>query len=104
MQRILFLVALAIGLLLAYVDSMPNWDDTGIIAGAVLLSCGILGFVAPQRPWLWALAVGLWLPLFHAIESGNLASLLALVFAFGGAYAGMLCRWMVGMSRTSKPA
>src|SRR5258708_5837860 len=63
MQRILFVVALGLGLAIAYVDSRPNWDDTGITAAAILVSCGLLGVLGPKQPLLWALAVGLWIPL-----------------------------------------
>ena len=34
MQKLLVIVALALGLIIAYVDSRPTWDDAGITAGA----------------------------------------------------------------------
>ena len=89
MQRILFIVALGLGLAITYVDSRPNWDDTGITAGAILLSCAVLGALGPKQPWLWALAVGIWIPLFGIAQAQNFGSLLALAVAFAGAYAGM---------------
>ena len=92
MQRTLFVIALCLGLAIAYVDSRPNWDDTGITAGAILLSCGLLGAIAPKVPWLWALAVGLWIPLFGIVRAQNYGTLLALAVAFAGAYAGMALR------------
>ena len=92
MQRMLFVVALGLGLAIAYVDSRPNWDDTGITAAAILVSCGLLGALGPKQPWLWALAVGLWIPLFGIALSQNYGSLLALGVAFVGAYAGMALR------------
>ncbi len=44
MRRTMFWVllaaAVAVGLLIAWVDSRPNWDDTGILVGAILLALG----------------------------------------------------------------
>jgi len=92
MQRILLAVALIVGGLLAYVDSSPAWDDTGVMAGVIFLTAGVLGFLGPQRPWLWALALGLWIPLLGIVQEQNYGSLVALVMAFAGAYAGMAMR------------
>jgi disulfide bond formation protein DsbB len=92
MQRILFAVAIALGLLIGYVDSRPSWDDTGVTAGVLFISTAILGALAPQRPWVWALCVGLWIPLFGIFGSSNYGSLIALAVAFVGAYSGMLLR------------
>lgn len=96
MIKILLPVAIGAGLLIAYVDSRPRWDDAGITALAIIASCGILGALSPGRPWLWALAVGAWLPLYYIATTRNFGSLVALGFAFVGAYAGM------GLRRASK--
>jgi hypothetical protein len=85
-------VGLGLGGVITYVDSSPGWDDTGVTAAAILACCGLLGAVAPRRPWLLALAVGAWIPLLGIVLTRNYGSLLALVFAFGGAYAGMAIR------------
>jgi hypothetical protein len=58
MQRVLLIVALALGAAVTYVDSRPTWDDTGVTAGALFVISGVLGFLGPKRPWLWALALG----------------------------------------------
>jgi hypothetical protein len=92
MNKILFVVALCIGGLVAYVDSRPNWDDAGITALAVVVSCGLLGAAGPQRPWLWALAVALWIPVLGVALAGTYGGLLALPFGFAGAYSGMAVR------------
>ena len=92
MQKLLFLVALALGFLIAWMDSRPHWDDTGITVGAILLTSGLSGFVGPRRPWLWALAIGLWIPAYTLLEGSNYGGLVAVVFAFAGAYAGMALR------------
>jgi len=78
-------LALALGFAIAYVDSSPGWDDTGVSAAAVLGVSGVFGMLYPARPWLWALAVGTWIPAFGIVREFNYASLLALVFSFAGA-------------------
>ncbi len=92
MNKILFVFAVAAGLFLAWVDTRPHWDDMGILVMGLLLCAGLLGLLGPKLPWLWALCVGVWIPIFEIAASGkpNFGSLAALVFAFIGAYAGML--------------
>lgn len=90
MYRILWIVAPAIGLLIAYVDSLPRWDDTGITALALLVASGLLGMLSPRRPWLWALLVGAWIPLAGIFFRHDPTMLIVLIFPFAGAYAGML--------------
>ena len=92
MQKLILAIAVTAGLLLAVIDTRPNWDDSGVIAMAVLISSAALGVVSPARPWLWALAVGIWLPVLNIALAGNFGSLLALAFAFAGAYAGAAAR------------
>lgn len=92
MRVLVLFVGTAAGLGLAYVDSRPSWDDTGVMAGALLVVAFVLGAVAPRRPWVTALAVGIWIPLFGILGSRNYGSLLALAFAVAGAYAGSLLR------------
>jgi len=88
-QVVLVVLALALGGLLAYVDSRPNWDDTGVLVGILLIASMAFGFMGPRRPWLWALALGLWIPLVGWIRTHSAAPLVALVVAFVGAYLGM---------------
>jgi hypothetical protein len=94
MQVPLFIVALGLGSIITYIDSRPNWDDTGVTAFAILVSCAVLGAMGPRRPWLWALAVGIWIPILGIARTQNFGSLLALLVAFVGAYAGMATRKM----------
>ena len=91
-QRLVLLGGMAAGVAFGFIDSRPGWDDTGVMAGAVLLVALTLGALAPQRPWAAALAVGIWIPLFGILTSRNYGSVLALAFAFAGAYAGSLLR------------
>jgi hypothetical protein len=92
MNKILLPTGVALGLLIAYIDSRPNWDDTGITALAIFASCALWGALGPNRPWLWALAIGLWIPVYGIVVASNYGSLLAILFAFAGAYAGMAGR------------
>ena len=94
-QRWLFTLvplALALGIAIAYVDSSPGWDDTGVSAAAMLGVSGAFGLLHPARPWLWALVVGAWIPAFGIIREFNYPSLIALAFSFAGAYAGAVLR------------
>ena len=95
MQKTLFTLALGLGLLITYVDTRPNWDDTGVSAVAIFMSCALFGVMVPNRPWLWALAVGLWIPVLGIALKHNFGSVLALLIAFAGAYAEMVCRKML---------
>jgi hypothetical protein len=98
-QYIPMITAVDVGLLIAYVDSRPNWDDTGITAGAVFLGAAIFAAIDPRRPWRWALAVGLWIPLWAIVATRNYGSLLALAVAFAGVSIGYLFRQAV-LART----
>ena len=92
MQKILFVAAIALGALITFVDSRPSWDDTGVTAVVLLGVSGLFGYLGPKRPWLWALALGIWIPLLGIARHQNYGSLLALAFSFAGAYVGMAIR------------
>ncbi len=84
--------ALGLGLLVAWFDL--HTDDTGIIAGLLLVFGGLLGMGRPAGAWRWALALGVCIPVVemlnlafsaHPQSFGNaLGSFLALIFAFIG--------------------
>jgi hypothetical protein len=88
MQRILLAAAVVVGLLIAYVDSLPKWDDTGITVFALVFCGGVLGLIVRRRPWLYGLAVGLWLPLRSIVLTHDFRFLAVLLFPLAGAYAG----------------
>lgn len=102
MQNILLAVAVLAGLFSAYVDSRPTWDDTGIIAGGLLLISGLLTLLGHRKPWLIALAVGIWIPLHDIYLTHDLRMLLVLLFPLVGAYGGWLVR--LGIRKTLHPA
>ncbi len=88
MQKILFILSITAGLLIAYVDSRPTWDDTGITVFALLVAGGMIGLLVQRRPWLYALALGLWIPLWGILHARDFAMLLVLLFPLVGVYAG----------------
>ena len=96
----LTLLAFCFGAAITYVDSRPNWDDAGITAFAILATCGVLAFLSPSRWWLWAIAVGVWIPIIGIARAQNFAAILALVVACIGALLGMSLR----ISMFGKPA
>jgi hypothetical protein len=87
-QKILLITAALFGLFVAYVDSRPTWNDTGITVFALLIGSGIIGLLADKRPWLFALAVGIWLPLWYIVTTHNLSMIIVLAFPFVGVYIG----------------
>jgi hypothetical protein len=102
MQNLLLAAAVLAGLFSAYVDSRPNWDDTGILAFGILIVSGLITLLGYRRPWVIALAVGIWIPLYWIFTTQNYGSILALVFSFVGAYGGWLVR--LGIQKTLHPA
>ncbi|MGC2638951.1 MAG: permease prefix domain 1-containing protein [Acidobacteriaceae bacterium] len=99
LEWIMLAPAVLVGLSIAWIDSRPHWDDSGITAGMLVIGSGLLGLAMTRRAWMIALAVGVWIPLdliFHAAKFGSAAaSLLILLFPLAGAYAGMGVRRLV---------
>lgn len=88
--------ALALGALVGWVDSRPGWDDTAITVGALLLLSAAFGAAGPRRAWLWALALGAWVPLLEIPTGQGPAPLVALAVALAGAYLGAGARRLIG--------
>ena len=84
------IVAVIAGLGLAVIDSRPGFDDTAITAVGLALGAGLASFVSGRRPWLWALAAGVWVPLIELRDMANGGPLLALGFSAAGAAIGWL--------------
>jgi hypothetical protein len=82
--------ALAAGVVLAWMDTRPSFDDTGVLAVLLFLAGATAAIVGRDRPWLWALLVGAPVPLAELAQGGSLASLTAVAFAAAGAVAGYL--------------
>jgi len=82
--------SISFGLLITWIDSQPTWDDSGITAAAIFIVSAFFGFIMKDRPWLWALSVGIWIPLYNIIFYTNYTTVPVLIFAFVGSYAGFL--------------
>lgn len=98
MQNLLLGVAVLAGLFSAYVDSRPHWDDTGILVGGLLLVSGLLTLLGHRRPWLIALAIGIWIPIYEIYLTHDIKMLVILLIPFIGAYGGWLVR--LGIQKT----
>jgi|SRR5690348_2556949 len=96
---LLFAIAAAmIGIVIAKVDTSPNWDDAGITAMAVLFTCAILGFINPKQALLWAVLIGTPTALLNIIIAKNYGSFAVLLFSFAGSYIGLLVRRFIHIS------
>ena len=89
---VLLIPEIIAGVAIAWIDSRPNWDDTGISVLMVLVAAAIFGFFTSEKPWLTALAVSIWIPLFGILSAQNFGALLALVPGFAGAYLGFIIK------------
>ena len=87
-SKIVLALAVLSGLAIAWIDSRPNWDDTGITVGMILGAATIFGLFTSRRPWMTALAVCIWVPLFEIFTSHNPGPLMAIFPGFIGAYLG----------------
>lgn len=101
MQKILLALAVFAGLFSAYVDSRPNWDDTGILVVGLLIVSGLLTLLGHRRPWLIALAIGIWIPMHDIFLSHDFKLLIILLIPLIGAYSGWLVR--LGFQKTLHP-
>jgi len=102
MQNILLAVAVVAGLFSMYVDSRPNWDDTGVLVLGILIISALITLLGHRRPWLIALAIGIWIPLRNIYLSHDLMMLIILLIPTVGAYLGWLLR--LGFQKTFHPA
>ena len=94
-RRLYYVLALFIGLLIAFIDRQVSEPQ---LPALLLLAFGFfLGAMQPARPWRWALIISIWVPLVsiaaavgsaQAFGKEGMPALIALVPAFFGAYAG----------------
>ncbi len=83
------------GMIIAWIDSQPNWDDTGITAGMLFIVAGIAGYFHPKRFWFWAVLCGIWIPLVAILRRGDVLMLLVLLIPMGGSFSGTLIRRII---------
>jgi hypothetical protein len=89
---ILLVVTLVIGFVIGWIDSGPTWDDTGITVSVVFGTALVAGILMRRFAWVWALAIGIWTPMLNIVRNDEYESLVALAFAFAGAYVGVVLR------------
>ena len=82
-------LALCAGLAIAWMDTRPHWDDTGITVGALLSAAALISLLRVP-PWLVALLVAG--PMLIAELSNGTGVLIAIPVALAGAYAGAFFR------------
>jgi hypothetical protein len=98
-------VAIVAGIGIAYVDTRPGWDDTGITAAALaiaaLVAVLIEGSGRVVRVGAIAVLVAIWIPILEIAAPGTYGSLLAFVFSGVGAFIG----WVIvrGLTRPTPP-
>ena len=94
-ERTLVPMALLLGLGVAWMDSRPGFDATGITVVLLLTGTLAVAAVSGRRPWLWAMLIGAWTPILEIGGGGSPASLAALVIAGVGAAIGYLIARLV---------
>jgi hypothetical protein len=93
-ELIIAALAVTIGAGIAWVDTRPTWDDTGVTAGALLLTGG---FAAGAGLRWWGTALLVAAPIVVAeVWSGGWGVSAALVFTAAGSLVGAGLRRMVG--------
>jgi len=85
---IYLLLSILSGVSIAYIDSQPDWDDTGITVLLILVGSALFGYLANKKPWIIGLAISIWIPVWAIVSTHNYGGFLALVPGFAGAYAG----------------
>ena len=106
MQKILLGIAFALGGIITYVATRPEIHFGGI-AIALFIIAFIFGFIQSKHPWLFALALGIWIPIlvfFQGFFKGllrvqNIWAVLALIVAFAGAYCGAYLRRKLSLKK-----
>ena|ERR1035437_1216683 len=87
---IMLVIAIGLGMVINFIDSRPNWDDAGVTIAMILVTTACLGFVMPKRAWVWAISVGIWIPIWNIALFNKYSSSISIVIAFVGAYIGVL--------------
>lgn len=105
---LLISVALVGAFIAGAVDFNNNEPQAALIV--IVIFAGLLGFIQPRKAWLWAIIIGLGIPVVYLIatalgyhskgapEPGWYASLIALIPAFISAYCGVLVRKILAAS------
>ncbi len=117
MKRVLGLISLIFALCGAVFAGWVDFhnDEPQAAVLLILVITALLGFILPRYAWLWAILVALGIPAMYFVltalgyqpisppSPGWYASLLALIPAFIGAYAGALGRVILNTLFTHSP-
>ncbi|MDE3090218.1 MAG: hypothetical protein KGJ80_12620 [Chloroflexota bacterium] len=97
-----------LGVVIGLTDLRSDVQYTALL---LLVFAFFAGYAKPQYAWVWALLLGIWVPLaeFTALAIGLklsyrpdiLASSIALVPAFIGAYGGVFVQWAAARTNSS---
>jgi hypothetical protein len=91
-QFLLLIAALVFGLLIGWLDTRPQWDDTGITVVAVLLVSLLLGAATPSRPWFHGLVFGVTLAMIELGAGSIPGTVVTLLLALAGSLLGGVVR------------
>ena len=91
-QQMMTVFAVLTGLFSLYLNTRPGVDDMSALVFLILLVCGSLALFGYWRPWQLALAAGAWIPFYGVFFMQSYGSVLVLMIAFVGAYAGWALR------------
>jgi hypothetical protein len=86
----LIFAALVLGLAIAWMDTRPTWDDTGVTAGVVVAGSALATMVGLRLWWAAACVAGP-LALVLAVH-GSLAAVVVALLGLGGAALGSVVR------------
>jgi hypothetical protein len=94
-NRLLFIAASTVGLVVAYMGSQSTGVEAAFATVSMMVFAAAFGMIAPDQPWRWALAIGIWTPIEAVARASfrdGLEMLLVLIFPLSGAYAGVALR------------
>ncbi len=84
--------ALVAGSAIGYLDSRPNWDDTGVTVGAVLISAAIIGSLRPRLGVALGALVGVPVLAFEYLTSGGIVAMVVIAIGMVGGGLGVVLR------------
>jgi hypothetical protein len=92
---ILIVLALLAGLIIGWIDTRPNWNDTGVTVGLIFISSFVLGLFSGKNAWILALIIGLCITSLNFLVSSRLDSAISLVISLAGVYGGFALKHLI---------
>jgi hypothetical protein len=93
-------MAVGSGIAIAWMDSRPGFDATGVTVVSLVVAAGLAVVIASARSLPFAgllgVLVGIWVPILELGGSAGGAPLAALVFSVAGALGGAAAARMLG--------